>query len=231
MFVLEFEFMYSARIRHGTLLVFTCIVTLSLSNASNAVPLSIFNTGTDGTNASWGSANVSDIHYTVIAPSVFTPVTVDDTQYPFPAFWLANNYGSPGSQWIGPAGPNAVGPVAPFIYRTTFNLPANANLSTVNITGGWASDDGGTDIKINGTSTGQISPFNNSLTPFSVNSGFVFGTNTLDFLLTNNGGGPTGLRVDHIAGSFQVVPEPATVAFACFGLMIGGCLCRRGRRC
>jgi hypothetical protein len=222
--------MFSTRIRHGTLLVFTCIVAVSLSNASRAVPISIFNTGTNGSNGSWGSPNVSDIHYTVIAPTVFTPVTVDDAFYPFP-IWLANTYGTPGSQWIGPAGPNAVGPVAAFIYRTTFNIPANAILSTASITGDWATDDGGTDIKINGGSTSQTSPFNNSLTPFSVNSGFVIGTNTLDFLLTNNGGGPTGLRIEHIAGSVQVIPEPTTVAFACVGLMIGGCLCRRGRRC
>src|SRR5580698_2326141 len=127
------------RIHHGTLLAFTCIVTLCLPNASNAVPISIFNTGTNGSNGSWGSPNVSDIHYTVIAPSVFTPVTVDDTMYPFP-LWLANNYGTPGSQWIGPAGPNATGPVAPFTYRTTFNIPANAILSTASITGSWATD-------------------------------------------------------------------------------------------
>ena len=222
--------MSSTRIRHGTLLVFTCIVTLSLSNASNAVPISIFNTGTNGINGSWGSPNVSDIHYTVIAPTVFTPVTVDDAFYPFP-IWMPNNYGTPGSQWIGPAGPNANGPVAPYVYRTTFNIPANAILSTASITGDWATDDGGTDIRINGTPTGQTSPFNNSFTAFSVNSGFVFGTNTLDFHLTNNGGGPTGLRIDHIAGSYQVVPEPTTVALSCVGFIIGGCLCRRGRRC
>ncbi len=221
--------MSSTTIRHGTLFVFTCIVTLALSNASNAAPISIFNTGTNGSNASWGSPNVSDIHYTVIAPTVFTPVTVDDAFYPFP-IWLANTYGSPGSQWIGPAGPNAVGPVAPFVYRTTFNIPANANLSTASITGDWATDDGGTDIRINGTPTGQTSPFNNALTPFSINSGFVFGTNTLDFHLINNGGGPTGLRIEHIAGSYQV-PEPATVALCCVALIIGGCSRRRGRRC
>jgi len=222
--------MSSTTIRNGTLLVFTCIVTLAFASASNGVPISIFNTGTNGVNGSWGAPNVSDIHYTVIAPSVFTPVTVDDSFYPFP-IWLANNYGTPGSQWIGPAGPNAVGPVAPFVYRTTFSLPANANLSTVSIAGSWATDDGGTDIRINLTPTGQTSPFNNALTPFSVNSGFVIGTNTLDFHLINNGGGPTGLRVDKIVGSYQlVVPEPRTVAISCVALMIGGCLCRRGRR-
>ena len=87
--------MSSTRIRHGTLLVFTCVVTLCLSNASNAVPISIFNTGTNDSNGSWGSPNVSDIHYTGHrSPVVFTPVTVDDTMYPFP-IWMANNYGTP----------------------------------------------------------------------------------------------------------------------------------------
>ncbi len=222
--------MYSIKIRHGTLFCSASACFLLLAAASNAANIAIFNTGTDNSNNAWGAANVTDIHYSIVSPSGFTAATVDDTQYPFP-IWLANNYGSPGSQWIGPAAPNANGPVAPFVYRTTFNLPANANLSTVSITGDWATDDGGTDIKINGTSTGQTSAFNNALTPFSVNSGFVLGTNTLDFLLSNTGGGPTGLRVDHIKGTFQVkVPEPATIAL-CGGILLVGFATQRRRRC
>ena len=70
-----------------------------------------------------------------------------------------------------------------------------------------------------------------ALTPFSINSGFVFGTNTLDFFVTNafNFVNPTGLRVDHIAGSYQI-PEPTALALACGGLIVG-CVLRRRRRC
>jgi hypothetical protein len=155
-------------------------------------------------------------------PPNFTAVTVDDTTYPFPP-WLPNNSGS---RWIGPAA-DSYGPAGPWIYRTTFTVPANAILSTVSVGGDWATDDPGTDIRINGASTGQTSASFTSLTPFSISSGFVFGNNTLDFYITN-AGGPTGLRVDHIVGSYQV-PEPAAVALACGGIVLCGSMFVRRR--
>jgi hypothetical protein len=229
--------MSSTRIRHGTLLVFTCIVTLSLSNASNAVPISIFNTGVDSSANAWGSGGVPDIHYSFFAqpsPGGLTALTVTDTAFPIPP-WLTNNAGS---RWIGPGTPNqppfdGVGPGGSYTYQTTFNLPANAILSSASITGDWAIDDNGTDILINGVSTGQTYNSYSALAPFNINSGFVIGTNKLDFVVANANFGAnwTGLRIDHIAGNFRVIPEPTTVALTCVGLMIGGCLCRRGRRC
>ena len=229
--------MSSTRIRHRTLFVFTCMVTLSLSSAANAVPISIFNTGVDNSGNAWGSGGVPDIHYSLFAqpsPGGLTALTVTDTAFPIPP-WLLNNAGS---RWIGPGTPNqppfdGVGPGGSYTYRTTFNLPINAILGSASITGDWAIDDSGTDILINGISTGQTYNSYAALTPFSITSGFVFGTNTLDFVIANANFGAnwTGLRVDHIAGNYQVIPEPTTLAFACVGLMIGGCLHRRGRHC
>ena len=182
------------------------IVVGSYTTASAANIANIYNTGVDNLGVAFAAPNVVDPHYSIISPANFTAVTVDDTTYPFPP-WLPNNAGS---RWIGPAA-DSYGPAGPWIYRTTFNLPANAILSSVNVMGCWATDDPGTDIRINGASTGQTSLFSYSaLTPFSVTSGFVVGTNTLDFYVTN-AGGPTGLRVDCISGTYQI-PEPQ-VAF------------------
>jgi hypothetical protein len=201
------------------------VVAVLSSSAVWAVPLAgLFNTGVDSSGNAWVTAGVPDIHYNVIAsPSgAFVPVTVDDTVYPFPP-WVANN---PASRWIGPAALNANGPSGFYTYRTTFNVPSNAILSTVMISGLWGTDDPGNDILINGASTFQTSAGFTSLVPFSINSGFVVGPNTLDFLLFN-AGGPTGLRVDQIQGKYQQVPEPATV----FSLLGGALLLLlRGRR-
>jgi hypothetical protein len=212
---------------HKTRLLYAVLILAGYSNAARAAPImNIYNTGVNNIAFTIGPPNIPDPHYRIISPANFTAVTVDDTTYPFPP-WLANNYGSGGSRWIGPSS-NGNGPAGPWIYRTIFTVPPTAILSTVNVTGDWATDDPGTDIRINGTPTGQTSASFTSLTPFSVTSGFVFGTNTLDFYLTN-AGGPTGLRVDHISGSFQI-PEPTTLALACGGL-ISGFVLRHRRRC
>jgi hypothetical protein len=64
---------------------------------------------------------------------------------------------------------------------------------------------------------------------FTVGSGFVAGLKTLDFVITN-GDGPTGPRVDNIAGtaaSFAAaIPEPASVLL----LGSGGLALYRQRR-
>lgn len=207
-------------------LICASVMVVGFATAAAAAPIAnIFNTGVNGIGVAFGAPNVVDPHYSIISPPNFTAVTVDDTTYPFPP-WLPNNSFS---RWIGPAA-NSFGPSVPFIYRTTFTVPATAILSTVNVTGDWATDDPGTDIRINGVSTFQTSASYEALTPFAVSSGFVVGTNTLDFYLVNVGGGPTGLRVDHIAGSYQV-PEPTAVALlVCGGLILGGCSQRRARR-
>ncbi len=196
---------------------------LMIASAANAASLSIFNTGVDPfANALLGNGT-PDPHYSLIVqPGAATAVTVDPTNYPFPP-WIAN---TTGSRWIGPAA-DSQGPAGNYVYRTTFTVPPSAILGSVAINGDWATDDPGTDIKINGISTGQNSNFFTTLQPFSVTSGFVIGLNTLDFYLTN-AGGPTGLRVDKIVGTYQV-PEPLSATLFAAGLSIA-VTCTRRRR-
>ncbi|HVT29243.1 MAG TPA: hypothetical protein VHE81_14600 [Lacipirellulaceae bacterium] len=201
--------------------LFAVAMLLGSYTAATAANIgNIYNTGVNNSGVAFASPNVVDPHYSIILPANNTAVTVDDTTYPFPP-WLPNNAGS---RWIGPAA-DSFGPAGPWIYRTTFTVPANAILSTVSVTGDWATDDPGTDIRINGASTGQTSPSYLALTPFSINSGFVAGTNTLDFYLTN-AGGPTGLRVDHISGTYQV-PEPQVVFLATVVISVSALVRRR----
>jgi hypothetical protein len=87
----------------------------------------------------------------------------------------------------------------------------------------WATDNFGPDILVNSIPNGQTSPSFSSLTPFTLTTGFQAGINNIDFIVVNQGG-PVGLRVDKIFGSYNI-PEPASAALAL--LCLGGIVMRR----
>jgi len=224
----EYDLMYEiSRGGAGKLRLCLTIALLLVGAASQAATINnLYNTGVNNLSMAL-AANVVDPHYVItVSPSGPLPAkTVTDTAFPFPP-WVANNANS---RWIGPDA-SSQGPAGTYRYRTQFTVPANAILSTVNVTGLWGTDDNSLNIFINGNPTGNVSGGFTTLVPFTVNSGFVFGTNNLVFRL-NNAGGPTGLRVDKIVGTYQIVPEPIAGALVCVGVISGGCLHRRGRRC
>lgn len=207
---------------------------LAHSEQANALPISdLYNTGVDGSGAPL-SGGVDDPNYSLITQpgSGLSDQTIVDDDFPIPP-WVANDSNS---RWIGVDGnADGDGPAGDYVYQTVFTLPGEADLSSVAINGLWSADNTGTDILINGTSTGQSTNGGNQafeqLTPFSITDGFVSGTNTLDFAVTNatsvNGDNPTGLRVDNIQGSFETVPEPAALGLMGVGLVGIGFAARR----
>jgi hypothetical protein len=195
----------------------TLLSFLAAGISSAAIISPLYNTGVDNSGNALVGAGVVDTHYSLIVqPGSSTAVTVDHLNWPIAPNgpWVINN---PLSRWIGPD-QTSQGPAGNYTYRTTFNVPANAILSTVNVSGLWGTDDPSIDIYINGNSTGNVSAGFTTLVPFSVTNNFVFGLNTLDFALTN-AGGPTGLRVDRIVGTYQI-PEPASLALAVSGVLL-----------
>ena len=104
--------------------------------------------------------------------------------------------------------------VGDYTYRTTFDL-TGVDPAKFQLIGGWASDNVGLDIVLNGTSTGlQNTAQFPSLTAFTLTTGFVSGVNTLDFIVNNapdpnnpEAPGPTGLRVD--LKGYLVLDAPA----------------------
>ena len=96
--------------------------------------------------------------------------------------------------------------------------------TAVSITGKLSADDEVVDVLLNGVSLGITTPDGfppgagfQTLHPFSINSGFVVGDNTLEFLTMNVHAVVTGLIVDM---TVTAVPEPASLAM--FGIGLSG---------
>ena len=135
-----------------------------------------------------------------------------------------------GSRWIGPAA-NGNGPAGNYRYRTTFTVPANAILSTVNVTGLWGTDDTSIAMRING----NLDPKRQRRASrrscrSTLPADFVIGTNMLDVRLWRTSLVVTGLRVDKAVGTYQIIPEPATACLVCLGCVAFAAVHRRRRR-
>ena len=159
----------------------------------------VFGTGVD-TNGVLLDNSSTDPHYILSAsadqsypgPDAFVVI---DGQFPIGP-WLASG---PNSKWIAPLDDQTSGNAGgAYTYTTTFDL-TGIDAGTFQIAGGWATDNGGTDILLNGVSLGLVNTVQfASLTPFKITGGFLPGKNTLDFVVNNEGtaSSPTGLRVD-----------------------------------
>jgi hypothetical protein len=190
--------------------VATAVFLSASFSSANVIP-GVANTGlnSDGTFVADGAI---DPHYKIIQSA--------DASYPgpnavvvnagFPGSWIQANGVS---KWIAPRAVQTSGANAPgdYVYRTTFDLTGLEFNSAV-LTGRWASDNAGVEIRLNGVSTGFSNPGAfSAFAPFIINSGFVEGTNTLDFVVNNTppNASQTGLRVE-ISGEADPVSPPGT---------------------
>ncbi len=161
----------------------------------------VFGTGVDATGAVLADGEV-DPHYKLTLntdnPASQDALVQDSTVFPISdGTWFRN---SDQSKWIGPRFETSGAAGGDYTYKTTFDL-TGFDPSTAVLLGSWATDNLGTDLKLNGTSTGLLNGTQfAALTSFTITSGFQAGVNTLEFSVNNSDAvaGYTGLRVENL---------------------------------
>ncbi len=159
----------------------------------------LFNTGLDDNGVALADSAV-DPHYTIaLNPSGGPTAYVTMQIWPIPP-WI---YDTTTSKWISPVANESAGSDQPgnYTYKTTFNVIGDP--ARVFISGFFAADNGINWVKLNGVTviTGNDPSFT-SYSSFSINSGFVTGTNTLQFSVHNdsNSPNPSGFRCEMTPG-------------------------------
>ncbi len=161
----------------------------------------VFGTGVDATAAVLADGEV-DPHYRLVVnatdPASQDAYVHDSTIFPInDGTWVRN---TEISKWIAPVMNSVTSSGGDYTYQTTFDL-TGFDPATAVLLGGWATDNLGMDIKLNGTSLGiQNGAQFGSLTPLQINQGFQAGVNKLEFLVNNADAvsGYTGLRVENL---------------------------------
>ena len=199
-------------------------LSFAATEARAATITTLFNTGVDASGVALGN-NVDDPHYVISsAPSgslVDRTVTSADG-FPVDAgHWIID---STTSAWIRPNNSGDNDPAGNYIFETTFDL-TGLDVSSVVIKGLWATDNSGSDILVNGVSTGQTASGFTSYSSFSIAAGLLqSGLNTLDFKVLNasgTSGNPMGLRVEFTERS-ALLATPLPAALPLFASGLGG---------
>lgn len=158
-----------------------------------------FNTGLSDNRTLLASGDVDPHWKLVLSDDPNYPV---DTNYPAPAIAttaVAGTYlaSGPSSMWIAPVEDiNTFGTAAGnYTYRTTFLLDTLDAANAI-LYGGWAMDNAGVEIHLNGVTNALTAVGFGSLTPFTLTNGFVPGLNIMECVITNFLPGATALRVE-----------------------------------
>ncbi len=207
------------------------LATALVSTSASAVTITgLYNSGVNsgGANTAAGggatTGNGADPHWSLVGGTAYN----GGTNGVFPIGpWLAENNTSRWLTFSPSAGDSAPGTTT---FRLTFDL-TGFDATTASFSGRAASDDSA-ELFLNGTSVGSIGSFT-SFTDFATSTGFVAGLNTLDLIVANGGGGPSGGRIEFTASDVTAavagVPEPASWALMLGGFGFAGVAMRRRR--
>jgi hypothetical protein len=196
------------------------VASIFCAASANAGTISgLVNTGLE-------AQGTQDTSYKLTAASSDTAIP---NQYGYVAFdnvwpispWLANDGVS---RWITPTASQGqsfdASAAGTYTYHLDFDL-TGYNAATASFVGRFAADNAA-EVKLNGVTIANASGFT-SWNAFGASSGFHAGLNSLDFVVTNwaqNGGNPTGLRVEFSQSSITAVPEPSTWSILACGLVV-----------
>lgn len=190
----------------------------------------LFSTGVDNAGVPLPSG-AADPHWNIIASS--------DPGYPGGPAVVQQNHpawaeNGTGSSWISTTALGTTNiPEGPYVFETSFTIPANLDPTSAIILGRFAADNQIDEVYLNGLPLGISYSGFSALTDFTIDGGFVSGTNTLTVLVSNFGPGdnPGGFRMEFDGFAYQI-PEPSTlalVALALGGALVAGWRGRRGR--
>ena len=193
---------------------FACLTLIAASGAQAAMITTVFGTGLTAAGTPQIAGGV-DAHYVVLENGSQSAVVLTDS-----SAYFANNAQS---QWIWQSG-NGQPVEVTRTFRTTFDL-TGFDPTTAIINGNWGTDNEGLDIVINGVSTGinllgtLYSNFG-QLNAFVINTGFVAGLNTLDFIIRDTGViAAFRTELTGTADAAVSVPEPGTLVIVSLGLL------------
>ena len=207
----------------------TLALSLALATFASAQAASInglVNTGT-------GASGTQDMNYALSVTQGSTVLSNTNAYVAFDAAfpigpWMAN---SATSKWLTPTANQAESfdPSSNGIYRYTLSFDLTGyNASSASFMGRFAADNSAT-VTLNGNNIGSAAGFT-SWSSFGAGTGFNAGVNTLNFDVLNfqqNGGNPTGLRVEFTESNIAAVPEPETYGMLLAGLGLMAFVARR----
>ena len=180
-------------------------------------------------NTGVGASGTADTHYALSSASTAStvPVITYNDQWPISP-WIGNDATS---KWITPTADQSqsfdASSSGTYTYSLSFDL-SGFKAGTASFSGRMAADNAVT-VLLNSHAISSASGFT-GWSAFASNGGFIDGVNTIEFVVTNwaqNGGNPTGLRVEFTDSTVTPVPEPETYAMMLGGLALVGAIARR----
>ena len=201
-------------------------VVLSLPGLALAASIPVHNTGVNGSDVLVASGAQASFWVLSAEPGGATE-TIGSNPFRFNCCYFAD---TATAAWVAPQASGNAGVVGVYTYNLVFDL-TGLDPATASITGTFGTDNDGS-ISLNSSAPAATTGFGSfgAPTPFTINSGFVAGLNTIH-LQVDNGGDPTAFFVSFTsatanasapAGPVQQVPALSWPALAVLALLLAG---------